>query len=89
MRLAKYEIEREAVDVAEAAPETTPTAICLHCETRPPASPLGLCEKCDARPWIRNMYYRRPGWTAADEDILRELRRRANQRLPLFPPRKG
>jgi hypothetical protein len=58
---------------------------CLHCERRPAASALGLCPVCKSRQPIQRLYTRRRGWTAVDEQILRQLRARANLRLPLFP----
>jgi hypothetical protein len=60
---------------------------CLHCEGPPPMTKLGLCLACHARLKIRELYYRRRGWTAVDELMLRVLRARANRRLPLFPSR--
>jgi len=63
-------------------------AACLHCEGPAPVTALGLCAACHARSPIRRLYYRRRGWTAVDEQILRQLRARANQGLPLFPHRQ-
>jgi hypothetical protein len=65
------------------------SSICSHCEHQAHVTPLGLCPACHARKGIRRMYYPRQGWTEADERMLRELRQRANQGLPLFPRQRG
>lgn len=58
--------------------------VCLHCE-QPVEMPgrYGLCDACGAKKCIV-LLYKRPR-SAHKERRLRELRRRANLRLPLFP----
>jgi hypothetical protein len=58
--------------------------LCLHCEQTPAASRFGLCERCGAQKGIRVLYVRRRGWTPEFEAHLMGLRRRAEQKLPLF-----
>jgi hypothetical protein len=62
------------------------TATCRHCEQRPAVSAWGLCESCDRTRGVRLLYLPRRNHKPADEAILDRLRRRANARLPLFPP---
>jgi hypothetical protein len=59
-------------------------AACLHCEEAPAVSRFGLCERCRSKRGIRVLYARRRGWTPEFEAHLMRLRRRAEQKLPLF-----
>jgi hypothetical protein len=59
-------------------------ATCLHCESAPPLNRFGLCERCRAIRGVYRLYIRRRGWTPEFEAHLMQLRRRAEQRLPLF-----
>jgi|SRR6516225_4832080 len=69
----------------ETVPAATSTsATCLHCEKAPPAGRFGLCPRCLATRGIRRLYARRRGWTPEFEAHLMRLRRRAQQKLPLF-----
>ena len=45
---------------------------------------LGLCPVCAGVEAVRVLYTRRRGWTPTWERHLRQLRRRAQARLPLF-----
>jgi hypothetical protein len=67
----------------DVAPAAAPVP-CLHCEKAPAAGRLGLCERCGSTRAIRQLYRRRRGWTPEFEAHLMRLRRRAEQRLPLF-----
>jgi hypothetical protein len=60
---------------------------CLHCESAPAASRFGLCERCRTIRAVRRLYIRRRGWTPEFEAHLMRLRRRAEQKLPLFDGR--
>ncbi len=57
---------------------------CLHCEAAPATTALGLCARCGAQKGVRVLYIRRRGWTPEFEAHLMRLRRRAEQKLPLF-----
>ena len=59
-------------------------ATCLHCEKAPAVSRFGLCEGCRSQRGIYRLYVRRRGWTPEFEAHLMRLRRRAEQKLPLF-----
>ena len=66
------------------APQAAAPKICLHCEAAPTAGRFGLCERCGSKRGIRRLYRRRRGWTPEFEAHLMQLRRRAEQKLPLF-----
>ncbi len=57
---------------------------CLHCEAAPAFNRFGLCERCRSKRAVRRLYKRRRGWTPEFEAHLMRLRRRAEQKLPLF-----
>jgi hypothetical protein len=67
----------------QAAPAAAPRT-CLHCEAAPAAGRYSLCERCGAKRAVRRLYRRHRGWSAAFEAHLMRLRRRAEQKLPLF-----
>ena len=58
--------------------------LCLHCERALAVSRLMLCERCRKMKGVRVLYLRRRGWTPEFEAHLMSLRRRAEQKLPLF-----
>jgi len=66
------------------APPAPVAKDCLHCETAPVAGRFGLCQRCGSQRAIRRLYKRRRGWSAEFEAHLMRLRRRAEQKLPLF-----
>jgi hypothetical protein len=65
----------------------TVEAACLHCEKRPRTTNERLCDECSSMVRIRHVYkhFRRltPQW----DEHLQRLVKRAQQKLPLFPPR--
>jgi hypothetical protein len=68
---------------------------CGHCEARPAATPYGLCTQCDAVKRVRRLYVPPARLDPLDPQVRycrereAQLRHRANQRLPLFPPTRN